>query len=76
MESDDVSCWTTIFRDLLNEFNRRNTALLAKPLMKYKKEDIDKVMKYIKKRGRVKKYEDLNEGDSVRLQLQEKTFRK
>ncbi len=31
------------------------------------------VKKNIKKRGRVKKYEDINEGDSVRLQLKEKT---
>ena len=41
-----------------------------------KKEDIDTVKNNIKKRGRVKKYEDINEGDSVRLQLKEKTFRK
>ncbi len=40
------------------------------------KEDIDTVKKNIKKRGRVKKYEDINEGDSVRLQLKEKTLRK
>jgi hypothetical protein len=33
-------------------------------------------MKSIKKRGIVKKYEDINEGDSVRLALKEKTFRK
>ena len=41
-----------------------------------KKEDIDTIRKNIKKQSRVKKYEDINEGDSVRLQLKEKTFRK
>jgi hypothetical protein len=33
-------------------------------------------MKNMKKRGRVKKYEGIIEGDSVRLALKEKTFRK
>ena len=32
--------------------------------------------KNIKKRGRVKKYEEINDGDSVTLALKEKTFRK
>ncbi len=41
-----------------------------------KREDIDTVKMNIKKRGKDKKYEEINEGDSVRLQLKEKTFRK
>ncbi len=41
-----------------------------------KKEDIDIVRKNIKKQSRVQKYEEIKEGDSVWLQLKEKTFRK
>ncbi len=37
---------------------------------------MDTVKQNIKKRVRVKEYEDINEGDSVRLALKEKTFRK
>jgi len=76
MEANDISSWTTIYRDLLNAYNNTKHSSTGFAPNDIKKEDIDTVKKNIKKRGKVKKYEDINEGDSVRLQLKEKTFRK
>ena len=66
----------TIYRDLLNAYNNTKHSSTGFAPNDIKKEDIDTVKKNIKKRGKVKKYEEINEGDSVRLQLKEKTFRK
>ncbi len=74
MEADDISSWTTIHRDLLNAFNNNKYSTTGFAPNDIKKEDIDTVKKNIKKR--VKKFEDINEGGSVWLQLKEKTFRK
>ena len=76
MEANDIPSWTTIYRDLLNAYNNTKHSATGFAPNDIKKEDIDTVRKNIKKRSRVKKYEDINEGDSVRLQLKEKTFRK
>jgi len=76
MEANDISSWTTIYRDLLNAYNNTKHSSTGFAPNDIKKEDIDTVKKNIKKRGKVKKYEEINEGDSVRLQLKEKTFRK
>ena len=73
MEANDISSWTTIYRDLLNAYNNTKHSSTGFAPNDIKKEDIDTVKKNIKKRGKVKKYEDINEGDSVRLQLKEKT---
>jgi transposase InsO family protein len=76
MEANDISSWTTIYRDLLNAYNNTKHSATGFAPNDIKKEDIDTVRKNIKKRSRVKKYEEIKEGDSVRLQLKEKTFRK
>jgi hypothetical protein len=76
MEANDIPSWTTIYRDLLNAYNNTKHSATGFAPNDIKKEDIDTVRKNIKKRSRVKKYEEINEGDSVRLQLKEKTFRK
>ena len=76
MEANDIPSWTTIYRDLLNAYNNTKHSTTGFAPNDIKKEDIDTVRKNIKKKGRVKKYEEIKEGDSVRLQLKEKTFRK
>jgi hypothetical protein len=76
MEANDISSWTTIYRDLLNAYNNTKHSATGFAPNDIKKEDIDTVRKNIKKRSRVKKYEEIKEGDTVRLQLKEKTFRK
>jgi hypothetical protein len=76
MEANDIPSWTTRYRDLLNAYNNTKHSATGFAPNDIKKEDIDTVRKNIKKCSRVKKYEDINEGDSVRLQLKEKTFRK
>jgi transposase InsO family protein len=76
MEANDISSWTTIYRDLLNAYNNTKHSATGFAPNDINKEDIDTVRKNIKKRSRVKKYEEIKEGDSVRLQLKEKTFRK
>jgi hypothetical protein len=76
MEANDISSWTTIYKDLLNAYNNTKHSATGFAPNDIKKEDIDTVRKNIKKRSRVKKYEEIKEGDSVRLQLKEKTFRK
>ncbi len=76
MEANDVSSWTTIYRDLLNAYKNTKHIATGYAPNDINKEDIDTVMKNIKKRGGVKKYEDINEGDFVRLALKEKIFRK
>ena len=76
MEANDIPSWTTIYRDLLNAYNNTKHSATGFAPNDIKKEDIDTVRKNIKKKGRVKKYEEIKEGDSVRLQLKEKTFRK
>jgi hypothetical protein len=76
MEANDIPSWTTIYRDLLNAYNNTKHSATGFAPNDIKKEDIDTVRKNIKKRSRVKKYEEIKEGDSVRLQLKEKTFRK
>jgi hypothetical protein len=76
MEANDIPSWTTIYRDLLNAYNNTKHSTTGFAPNDIQKEDIDTVRKNIKKKGRVKKYEEINEGDSVRLQLKEKTFRK
>jgi hypothetical protein len=76
MEANDIASWTTIYRDLLNAYNDTKHSATGFAPNAIKKEDIDTVRKNIKKRSRVKKYEEIKEGDSVRLQLKEKTFRK
>ena len=76
MEANDIPSWTTIYRDLLNAYNNTKHSTTGFAPNDIQKEDIDTVRKNIKKKGRVKKYEEIKEGDSVRLQLKEKTFRK
>jgi len=76
MEANDIPSWTTIYRDLLNAYNNTKHSSTGFAPNDIQKEDIDTVRKNIKKKGRVKKYEEIKEGDSVRLQLKEKTFRK
>jgi hypothetical protein len=76
MEANDVSSWTTIYRDLSNAYDNTKHSTTGCAPNDIKKEGIDTVKKNIKKRGRVNKYEEINEGDSVRLALKEKTFRK
>jgi hypothetical protein len=76
MDANDISSWTTIYRDLLNAYNNTKHSATGFAPNDIKKEDIDTVRKNIKRRGRTKNYEDIKEGDSVRLQLKEKTFRK
>ena len=76
MEANDIPSWTTIYRDLLNAYNNTKHSATGFAPNDIKKEDIDTVRKNIKKRSRVKKYEEIKEGDTVRLQLKEKTFRK
>ena len=76
MEFNELTTWTNIYRDLLNAYNNTKHSATGFAPNDIKKEDIDTVRKNIKKRGRVKKYEEIKEGDSVRLQLKEKTFRK
>ncbi len=76
MEANDIASWTTIYRDLLNAYKNTKHSATGFAPNDIKKEDIDTVRKNIKKRSRVKKYEEIKEGDSVRLQLKEKTFRK
>ena len=76
MEANDIPSWTTIYRDLLNAYNNTKHSTTGFAPNDIKKEDIDTVRKNIKKKGKVKKYEEIKEGDSVRLQLKEKTFRK
>ena len=76
MEANDIPSWTTIYRDLLNAYNNTKHSSTGFAPNDIQKEDIDTVRKNIKKKGKVKKYEEIKEGDSVRLQLKEKTFRK
>ena len=76
MEANDIPSWTTIYRDLLNAYNNTKHSTTGFAPNDIQKEDIDTVRKNIKKKGKVKKYEEIKEGDSVRLQLKEKTFRK
>jgi hypothetical protein len=76
MEANDIASWTTIYRDLLNAYNDTKHSATGFAPNDIKKEDIDTVRKNIKKKGRTKKYEEIKAGDSVRLQLKEKTFRK
>ena len=76
MEANDVSSWSTIYRDLLDAYNNTKHSTTKFAPNDIKKEDIDTVRKNIKRRGRTKNYEDIKEGDSVRLALKEKTFRK
>ena len=76
MEANDIPSWTTIYRDLLDAYNNTKHSATGFAPNDIKKEDIDTVRKNIKKKGRGKKYEEIKEGDSVRLQLKEKTFRK
>ena len=76
MEANDVSSWSSIYRDLLDAYNNTKHSTTKFAPNDIKKEDIDTVRKNIKRRGRTKNYEDIKEGDSVRLALKEKTFRK
>ena len=76
MEANEVSSWSSIYRDLLDAYNNTKHSTTKFAPNDIKKEDIDTVRKNIKRRGRSKNYEDIQEGDSVRLALKEKTFRK
>ena len=67
MEANDIPSWTTIYRDLLNAYNNTKHSTTGFAPNDIQKEDIDTVRKNIKKKGRVKKYEEIKEGDSVRL---------
>jgi hypothetical protein len=55
------------YRDLLNAYNNTKYSTTGFATNDIKKEDIDTIRKNIKKRGRVKKYGEIKEGDSVRL---------
>ena len=76
MEANDVSSWSSLYRDVLDTHNNTKHSTTRFAPNDIKTEDVDKVKKNIKMRGRTKKYEDIEPGDSVRLVLKEKTFRK
>jgi hypothetical protein len=59
----------------LNAYNNTKHSATGFAPNDIKTVNIDTVRKNIKKRGRVKIYEEINERDSVRLQFKEKTFR-
>lgn len=76
MKNNDVSSWTSIYRDLINTYNDTKHSTTKFAPNDIKKEDIDLVRKNINERARNKNYESIDVGDSVRLALKEKTFRK
>ena len=76
MEFNELTTWTNIYRDLLDAYNNTKHSTTQFAPNDIKKEDIDTVRKNIYERGRRKKYEPVETGDSVRLALKQKTFRK
>jgi hypothetical protein len=76
MEFNELTTWTNIYRDLLDAYNNTKHSTTQFAPNDIKKEDIDTVRKNIYERGRKKKYETVDAGDSVRLALKQKTFRK
>ncbi len=72
MEFNELTNWANIYRDLLDAYH--NTKHSTTKFAPY---DIKtKLMKNIYERGRRKKYESVETGDSVRLTLKQTTFRK
>jgi hypothetical protein len=76
MEANEISSWAAVYRDVLNAYNNTKHSTTKFAPNDIKTEDIETVRKNIKARGRTKNYDDTSNGDTVRLALKEKTFRK
>ena len=76
MEATETSSWAAVYRDVLNAYNDTKHSTTKYAPNDIKTEDIETVRKNIKARGRTKNYDDISDGDTVRLALKEKTFRK
>jgi hypothetical protein len=76
MEANEISSWAAVYRDVLNAYNNTKHSTTKFAPNDIKTEDIETVRKNIKARGRTKNYDDISDGDTVRLALKEKTFRK
>ena len=76
MESNGIQTWTNIYRDLINSYNSTKHSTTKFAPNDIKKEDIQAVRKNIRERGRTKNYDQIEAGDTVRLALKEKKFRK
>jgi len=76
MEANEISSWAAVYRDVLNAYNNTKHSTTKFAPNDIKTEDIEAVRKNIKMRGRTKNYDDISDGDTVRLALKEKTFRK
>ena len=76
MEANEISSWAAVYRDVLNAYNNTKHSTTKFAPNDIKTEDIEAVRKNIKARGRTKNYDDISDGDTVRLALKEKTFRK
>ena len=67
MEANDVSSWSSLYRDVLDTHNNTKHSTTRFALNDIKTEDVDKVRKNIKMRGRTKKYEDIEPASAQRL---------
>ena len=76
MEANEISSWAAVYRDVLNAYNNTKHSTTKFAPNDIKTEDIETVRKNIKSRGRSKNYDNITDGDTVRLALKEKTFRK
>lgn len=77
MESnEDVTTWTSIYRELLKAYNNTKHSTTGFKPDEIHNKDIDTVRKNIRNRAISKNYEEVRPGDTVRLQLKEKSFRK
>jgi len=76
MKSNGIQTWTNVYRDLINAYNSTKHSTTKFAPNDIKKEDIELVRKNIRERGRTKNYDQIEAGDTVRLALKEKKFRK
>jgi hypothetical protein len=72
----ETTSWAVVYSDVLDAYNNTKHSTTNFTPNDIQNEDIETVRKNIKARGRSKNYDNVTDGDTVRLALKEKTFRR